>query len=217
MVNMKILISTFICLFCLTSFYAAAKELGVYGQTFDIAEVDMIVWFKSRLAELQKSGELKGKLKQMQGNVKEHAIRPIPVPGLTTTANPAAYFVDPTIVVPRDIYDTSGKVVVRKGVKVNPFKAQYLSQYNWHWAFFDGDDIRQIKWAKKMLSEYPNSVKLVLVNGDISKVSKELHQHIYFDQRGYFSEKLKLKHVPSFAFREQYQWKIQEYDAGKYL
>lgn len=200
----------------LSSPLSYSKNLGVMGETFEILELDLLVWMKTRMLQLQQNGTLNEIHKKMKETVKKRANRPKPVIGLTTTTNPLAYVIDPTLIVTKDIKDVKGNVIVKKGKKVNPFVA-LQHRYKWHLAFFDADDYRQIVWAKNVLAQYPDSTKLILTNGSINDTFNMLGERIYFDQGGFITNKLAIKHIPSLAYEKNNMWFVQEFDAGKHV
>lgn len=194
---------------------AISKDLGVVGHTFGIVELNMIDWMKAKMNHLSETGELDKINKEFSDNVKKHAVRPVPVPGISTTTNPRTFTIDPTITVEKNIYGADGQIVVPKGKVVNPFK-ELKHPYRWKWAFIDADDYRQINWVKRVISKYPDSTKVVLVNGDISKANSELSHYVYFDQGGYYTDKLSIKHVPTLAKEDSFVWLVKEYNARDY-
>ena len=205
----------FLLVLLLTMGNAYAKDLGVFGQTFPIAEIDMLQWIQARLAAMQQSGEMEALQTDFVAQVKQSAARPTPVEGLYTTTSPRTFFIDPSLIVKRDILDANGNVLVKAGTHVNPFK-KLGHDYPWQFVFFDGDDVRQVQFAQTMLEHYPETTKLVLINGDIGDVAKQLHHRIFFDQGGFLVQKLRITHVPSLVLEHNFKWKITEFDASRY-
>ncbi|MBY7933077.1 type-F conjugative transfer system protein TraW [Vibrio fluvialis] len=197
----------------LVSLNVGAKDIGVVGHTFSITEINMIDWLKAKFNRLVETGEWEKINNQFIDDVKKHAIRPIPVQGITTTVKPRTYTVDPTITVKKNVYGADGQIVVPKGRVVNPFK-EIKHKYRWKWAFINADDNRQIEWAKNVLNDYPDSVKVVLVNGDVSIAGQKLKHKVYFDQGGFYTDKLSIRHVPSLAKEDNFLWLVQEFSLG---
>lgn len=203
----------FVCILSVST--AHAKDLGTFGQTFAIAEIDMLKWIAARLDNMQKTGEMDAIQHAFVKDVKKGAARPKPVEGLFTTTSPTTFTIDPSIVVKRDIMDTTGRVLVKSGTHVNPFK-KLGHAYRWHLAFFDADDVRQVHWAQQIIAQYPHTTKLILTNGDVNRATKQLKQKIFFDQGGFITQKLRIAHLPSLAFEHNFLWQITEFDASRY-
>ncbi|ELI5720914.1 type-F conjugative transfer system protein TraW [Vibrio fluvialis] len=210
---MKSLIVCFITSSLLFPSLANAKDIGVVGHTFSITEINMIDWMKAKFNRLVDSGEWEKINQQFVSDVKKHAVRPLPVKGITTTVKPRVFTIDPTITVKKNIYGADGKIIVPKGKVVNPFK-EIKHRYRWKWAFIDADDQRQIHWAKSMLDQYPDSTKVVLIKGDVSVAAQQLKHQVFFDQGGFYTQKLSIQHVPSLAKEDNYLWLVQEYSLG---
>src|SRR3990167_5618158 len=75
----------FLCLFAASS--GQAKNLGVWGTLFPVEEQDIREFIYQRLNEMEQNGEMSLLNKKFTQNVKEHALRPTPVAGLTVIEN----------------------------------------------------------------------------------------------------------------------------------
>ncbi|WP_340642417.1 type-F conjugative transfer system protein TraW [Photobacterium damselae] len=204
-----------------------AKSLGVIAPTFDIIEIDMLDWINARLTHYQETGEMAAMEARFKEQVKQSVKRPAPVAGITPTANPTTFTVDPTLTLAADIKDNEGKVLFKKGLKINPFNAKTWPngqalphlQLSKQLVFLDGDDKRQLNFAKRYLANErakakPLPIKWVLINGEPETVFQFLGERIYFDQLGNITRQLKVKHVPSVAMQDGFAWKIQEFDVS---
>jgi len=60
-----------------------AKDLGTWGNVFEPAEQDMLLFIQSRLQGMEQSGELDRLREEATERVKKHAVRPAPVEGLS--------------------------------------------------------------------------------------------------------------------------------------
>jgi conjugal transfer pilus assembly protein TraW len=196
----------FLCC-CLFTQLGYAKNLGVYGTTFEILEPDFKEFIYARLNQLQQNGELEKLNKRFLMNVKKHTLRPTPVVGLTTTNNPQTFYYDPTYVLKEDIKDAAGKVITAKGTIVNPFDVVTLHSVM---LFFNAEDRKQIKWAKEESQKYSH-IKYVLVQGNIKESGNTLADRVYFDQYGSITKQLGIKRIPSLVKQEGKRLKIQEF------
>lgn len=212
-----------ITLGCFLSAPLYAKSLGVIGQTFEIVEMDMLDWIQARLAQLQANGEMAKMEDQFKEQVKRSVTRPTPVEGLTTTLSPTSYFVDPSLTLAEDIRNEKGEVLFPKGLTINPFDSSTWPSnvplppmaLSKQLAFLDGDDKKQIAWAKAYRAAHPDvTVKWILTSGEPEAVFKALGERIYFDQQGNITRKLTIKHIPTLAKQEGKQWMMQEFDVS---
>src|SRR5690606_7294676 len=97
-----------------------ANNVGVYGQVYPIIENDFLDFIYQRLYELEKNGELAHNQHRFLENVKTHTLTPTPVSGLTTTVKPRIFYYDPTLILRQDITDQNRKILLKKGMRVNP-------------------------------------------------------------------------------------------------
>lgn len=219
--------STTICttLLCLLSLTANARDIGVIAPTFPIAEIDMLDWIQSRLKHLEQTGEMAKMEDMFKEQVKKSVQRPPAVEGLFTTTTPITFFVDPTLILKEDIVNEKGEVLFPKGTKVNPFDSNTWPNgsslppiaMSKQLAFLDGDDERQIEWAKDYRKQNPDVIiKWILTRGEPDTVFKALNERIYFDQLGNITRKLTIKHIPTLAKQEGKRWKMQEFNVLNY-
>lgn len=186
-----------------------AQDLGQYGTTYPIIEIDMRAYIQNRLQQLQVSGELVSYQNNFMKHVKAHILRPTPVMGLTHTVSDRVFYYDPTFILKHAILDVSGQVLIPSGQIINPLK---VIPYHRILLFFDGDDKRQIQWIKQKCIQYQNStdIKPIAVSGNIERMSRLLSAHVYFDQNGFLVHKLGILHVPCQVTPSQLKLKIHE-------
>lgn len=188
-------------LFCQGAF---AKNIGQYGQVFQVNEEDIRQIIMKRLESMQQSGELTYVQREIEQRVAEHTIRPKPLT-LTTTSKPKTFYIDPTVIVSQNLWTPNGLLIAKEGTRINPFeRIHYLKTL----FFFNADDTRQVAWVKKHYTDY-NHVKFILTGGDV-RVAAELFGRIYFDVNGLISTKLHIKHVPSIVNQEGLNWQVRE-------
>lgn len=183
---------------------ASAKNIGQYGQVFQVDEEDIRQLIMKRLESMQKSGELANVQHGIEQRVAEHTIRPKPLT-LTTTGNPQTFRIDPTVTISHDLWTPDGLLIAKAGMRINPLERIHFSKTLF---FFNADDARQVAWVKKNYGDY-NHVKFILTGGDV-RFAAEQFGRIYFDVKGLISTKLHLKHVPSIVNQEGLHWKIRE-------
>lgn len=119
---------------------SGAKDPGTWGNVFEPAEQDMLVFIQNRLKGMEQSGELERLKNEATERVKRNAVRPKPVEGLTVAKDYRSFAFDPTFTVPETITDMKGNIIARKGDQ-NPLDKVPFSQVLY---FIDGDDKAQI-------------------------------------------------------------------------
>jgi conjugal transfer pilus assembly protein TraW len=180
-------------------FQSEGKNLGSFGETFKIAEPDLIEQIYSRLSELKKGGKLEAAELKIREKAIEEIRNPAPVEGLQHTETPRTFEFDPTIVLTRDLKDGKGKIFARKGDRFNPLDRILMTKVL---LFIDGDEEKQIGWALDKIKNDP-AAKVILVKGSPLKLQERLDRPIYFDQYGTLATTLGIKHVPAIAFQEK--------------
>lgn len=190
-------------IFLFLAYGVQAATVATFGGMHPVIEIDIREVIFKRLSYLEKTGALKKLQKKWIEQVQQKIERPTPL-GLFPTDKPKTFYVDPTIVVNEDIY-AEGRLLVPKGTRVNPFERVRLTKALF---FFNGDDPKQVQWAKDHYKNYPY-VKFILTGGSV-KIGNEHFGRVYFDWEGRLSQKLQLKHVPSVVEQDNLRWKITE-------
>lgn len=154
-------------------------SLGTLGKVYPIAEPDF-------LEEMQ--------AKVLSSSFKESAqskcLSYVPKSlGLCRASKPSRRSFDPSFGLNRDIKDQYGRVIYRKGHKVNPLEISPLKNTI---LVFDADDAAQLQWAMR---QDPSAV-WVLSGGNPLQTERTCSRPIYFDQMGVLSRKFQLSVVP---------------------
>ena len=192
------------------SAHATVYDLGVVGQTYEIAEPDMLEGFYSKLREAEANGKMAEVEEQMKERFIAHANRPKGV-ALPRTQKHRVHYFDPTIVLSQDIVDHEGNVLWPSGTTVNPLDYVSMTQ---QWLFFDADDPEQAAWAHDYLKRYPNQVRPILIQGAVLELTEAWQVRLYFDQQGKYVEKFGIKTVPSLISQEGKKLRIDEIVPG---
>lgn len=169
---------------------AYANDYGVVGKTYSIKETDLIVAMQKRMTAKVKNGEFKAEIDKMKKRSQQYAARPKGV-HLPVATQYAAVKIDVQYRVPNDIKDGNGRVLYKKGTTVNPLEIYPIRK---GFCFIDGDDKKQVTWAKKACN--PDN-KIVLVNGNYLDVAKETKLRIYFDQQQKLVTRFNITAVPT--------------------
>ena len=186
---------------------AHAKDLGVVGATYSIAETDALTEIENRLKAIDWN-------KNFGKDVTEKLIKnyePPHIAYLPPAKENRVFMVDMTYTLEMDIPDGKGGILYPKGYTFNPL--DYLAVPSTY-VFIDGDDKNQVKWFKN--SEYAKSLntRLLFTNGSYSKVSKELKIPVFY-ANALIIARFSLKAVPSVVRQKGAVMEVKEIDIGK--
>jgi conjugal transfer pilus assembly protein TraW len=173
---------------------ASATHLGIYGETFEISEEDLLEQIERRLSEMRASGELDRLEREFADRAKAKIKRPVPVLGITHTVEPRIWSYDPSWTSPEDIHDTEGRLVIAAGQTVNPLDAVRMRT---PLLLIDGDEASHVDWAQRESELSPWGVKIILVNGAPFELEKTIQQPVFFDQEGLITTKFGIRSVPA--------------------
>jgi conjugal transfer pilus assembly protein TraW len=183
------------------------SDLGVVGQTYEIAERDLIEVMKDKFRRMEKTGELA----KVQDNYKKLVLdaveKPKPVPGIKNTETAHTYFVDPTWTLDRNVVDEKGNLLFPSGTKVNPLDYAPLTQ---QLLFFDQRERLQVAFAKRFIEQSSSRVKPILVGGEPLKLMRLWKREVFYDQGGVLSRKFLLKHSPAIVSQDGKRLRIDE-------
>jgi conjugal transfer pilus assembly protein TraW len=164
---------------------ALAKDAGVIGPTYPIAEEDAIDTIKNNI---KKKDPEEIKRKFIEEIRKEGEVN-LNIPETTVAVNK---YIEPQAILSGDIRDDKGKVLYPKGTVFNPIEKMMGKKM---YLIFDGTSSRQITWVKKnRIQTLP--VKLIATRGNVFDLSKELKTMVYPGKRE-IVEALQVKSVPS--------------------
>ncbi len=189
---------------------AQAKDFGTHGVIYPIEEEDPIQLIQQKLIVMEERGELERHNKELQKKTAAAVERPQPVTGITRATESRVFYFDPTYVVQEDLKDHRGRIIAKKGTKINPLETVNLSQ---NLVFFDGDDVQQREYVQQELKV--ENIKSVLVKGAPLALSEEWQVPVYFDQGGLLTKKLGIHHVPAFVSKENLRLRIEEINLGE--
>jgi conjugal transfer pilus assembly protein TraW len=180
-----------------------AKNLGVYGQTFEIKEKSLLEVIQQRLMALQDSGKLQLYQEKIQKRVEESIKRPKPVEGIRQAETYQSIIYDPTITVSQDLKDYQGNVFAHKGQKINPLDYQSFGK---PLLFINGDEPSQVSWALRQEG------KIVLVQGTPLDLEQNHRVTFYFDQGGALTKKFGINQVPVRVSQRDNQLLVERFE-----
>lgn len=188
---------------------ALAGDLGTHGQTFDIAERDILEMISEQLKRAEASGRMGQLQDEFKRRVQAKVERPNPVPGLVRTVEPRSWLFDPSIIVPQDFSDHRGRVFARAGQRINPLER--LPGFDRILIFLDGDDAAQVDWAVGQLREGgEHRVRLILTKGAPMELMRRRRVQFYFDQEAKLSTHFGIRQVPARVEKDGDKLRISE-------
>ena len=182
---------------------ASAKDLGVRGATWAIAEPDLLDEIEARLLELERSGELA----RFEAEARERARRtleePPPVPDIAPARKERSRLFDPAIVVDRDIRTPDGTLIAAAGTRVNPLERVGLTR---DLLFVDGRREAEVAWALA----HDRPAKIVLLAGRPLDLMRKHRRPFYFDTGGTLTVRFGIAATPSLVAQDGTRLRITE-------
>ena len=182
---------------------AAAKDLGVRGATWPIAEPDLLVQIETRLSAMQHSGELARTEREAHTRARSRLEEPEPVPGIAPAREARSRVFDPAIFVDRDIRLPDGTLIVVAGTRVNPLASHALTR---DLLFVDGRREVEIAWAL----DHERPSKIVLLAGRPLDLMRAHDRPFFFDQGGRLAARFGLRFTPTLVEQAGSRLRISE-------
>ena len=185
----------------------SAKDLGVRGATWPVAEPDLLAQIEARLLEMQRSGELARLETQARANARRKLEEPDPAPGIAPAHERRSRLWDPAITVARDIRTPDGTLIAAAGVRVNPLERMTLAR---DLIFVDGRREAEIAWALAREDESGRPSKIVLLAGRPLELMRRHRRPFFFDQGGRLAARFGLRLTPSVVAQDGALLRITE-------
>ena len=182
---------------------APAKDLGVRGVTWPVAEPDLLAEIETRLLEMQRSGELARFEDEARERARRRIEEPDPVPGIVPATRERIRPFDPAIVVERDIRAPDGVLIAAAGTAVNPLERMPLTR---DLLFVDGRRAAEVAWALA----HDRPAKIVLLAGRPLELMREHARPFFFDQGGRLAARFGLRFTPSLVEQAGSRLRITE-------
>jgi conjugal transfer pilus assembly protein TraW len=195
----KTLLLTFICSSVL------AKDFGTVSKAFSIQEVSLSSYLKEKLLSVSQE-DLEKFQKRLQVGYTNAIIYPTSLE-LPEAKEQKVHYFDPTTCLYKDILDSKGNILLKKGQCINPLKdIPGMQTWDVELLIFDGNSKDHVQWAKSQQKD----AKWVLVSGSPTVLEEEESRAVYFDQRGILTKKLKITSIPAKINRDGLILKITE-------
>ncbi len=182
---------------------APAKDLGVRGETWAIAEPDLLAALEARLVELERSGALAAIEDEARERVRVRIEAPEPVAGIAPATEHRTRLVDPSVVLDRDVRLPDGTVLAAAGTRLNPLAQVPLSR---DLLFIDGRRDAEVSWALGHVAP----AKIVLLAGRPLDLARRHGRTFFFDQGGRFAEHFGLAATPVVVEQEGLRLRLTE-------
>ena len=168
---------------------AVAKDLGVRGETWAIAEPDLLQVLEARLLELERSGAMAAIEEEARARVRARLETPAPVAGIAPATELRSRLVDPSVVLDRDVRLLDGTVLAAAGTRLNPLAHTPLSR---GLLFIDGRRKAEVAWAL----DRPGPATIVLLAGRPLDLARRHGRPFFFDQGGRLAARFGLAATP---------------------
>ena len=180
-----------------------AKNLGVRGQTWAIAEPDLLTQIEARLSDMERSGEFARLEQGARSRTRARIEAPERIDGIAPARQRRTRLFDPTVTVERDIITTDGTMIAAAGTRIDPFAHSPLSR---DLLFIDGTRAVEVDWA--LAHERP--AKIILIAGRPLDLARIHGRPFFFDQSGTLTARFALRATPSLVRREGTHLRITE-------
>ena len=184
-----------------------AKDLGVRGATWPVAEPDLLAEIEARLLEMERSGALARLEDEARDRARRRLEAPEPVPGIAPATEERSRLFDPSITVARDIRTADGVLIAAAGTRVNPLKRTTLAR---DLLFVDGRRAAEIAWALA----YAKPAKIVLLAGRPLDLMRRHGRPFFFDTGGALAARFGVAATPALVAQAGARLRITEFPVG---
>ncbi len=182
---------------------ATAKDLGVRGATWPVAEPDLLVEIETRLLQMQRSGDLARLEEEARERARHRLEEPGPVPGIAPATEERSRPFDPAIVVAQDIRTSDGTLIAATGTRINPLERLPLTR---DLIFVDGRREAEIAWALA----HGRPAKIVLLAGRPLDLMRRHRRPFFFDNGGRLAARFGIAATPTLVERDGSRLRLTE-------
>ncbi len=174
---------------------ASAKDLGMRGATWPVAEPDLLAAIEARLAEMQRSGALVRLEEEARERARRTLEAPDPVPGIAPARERKSRLFDPAVTVAQDIRGPDGALIAAAGTRLDPLERLPLTRAL---LFVDGRREAEIAWALA----HHRPAKIVLLAGRPLDLMRRHGRPFFFDAGGRLAERFAIRATPTLVAQE---------------
>ena len=182
---------------------AAARDLGIRGATWPVAEPDLLEEIEARLLDMQQSGELARLQDEARTRARRKLEEPDPVPGIAPAKTERSRLFDPAITVAQDIRTPEGLLIAAAGTRVNPLTRLPLTR---GLVFIDGRREAEIAWALT----HDRPAKIVLLAGRPLDLMRRYRRPFFFDTGGRLAARFGIAATPTLIEQDGARLRLTE-------
>ena len=181
-----------------------AKDLGVRGATWPVAEPDLLTQIEARLREMERTGELARLHEEARVRARQSLEEPRPVAGIAPATRESTRLLDPAITVARDIRTPDGTPIAAAGTRIDPLERMPLTR---DLLFVDGRREAEIAWAL----QHAKPAKIVLLAGRPLDLMRAHRRPFFFDTGGRLAARFGVSATPALVEQAGTQLRITEF------
>ena len=182
---------------------SSAKDLGVRGTTWPVAEPDLLEAIAARLEALRDAGAFARWEAEAKARARARLEAPPRVPGIVPATEDRVRRLDPAVTVARNLTAPDGTVLARAGTRVNPLDHVRLTR---PLLLIDGTRDVEVAWALR----HPTPATLVLVAGRPLALARTHRRPVFFDQGGALARRFRIRATPSVVTQDGTSLRITE-------
>jgi len=185
----------------------AAKDLGVRGATWPVAEPDLLEQIEARLLQMHRSGELARLENEARTRARRQLEEPEPVPGIEPAREERSRPFDPAITVAQDIRTEDGTLIAAAGTRIDPLERLPLTR---DLIFVDGRREAEIAWALERMMSGDRPAKIVLLAGRPLDLMRRHRRPFFFDTGGQLAARFGIAATPTLVEQDGVRLRITE-------
>ena len=182
---------------------APAKDLGVRGAVWPVAEPDLLIQIEARLGQMEASGEMARMRREAAERARQRIEAPRRVEDIAAARVRSTRLFDPSITLDRDIRAAGGALIASRGARVNPLDMQPLTR---DLIFIDGERPVEVAWALG----HGRPARIVLLAGRPLDLMRVHGRPFFFDQGGRLTRRFGVRATPSVITAEGRVLRITE-------
>ena len=186
---------------------AFAKDLGVRGATWPVAEPDLLTQIETRLLDMQRSGTLARLEEEARIRARRRLEEPGPVPGIAPATEKRSRPFDPAITVARDIRTEDGALIAAAGTRIDPLERVALTR---DLIFVDGRRDTEVVWALERMSSGDRPAKVVLLAGRPLDLMRRHRRPFFFDTGGRLAARFGIAATPTLVEQDGVRLRLTE-------